>query len=76
MDDRARHCCPECERNRGSIGVAVLHVEKPFSHWRAASPLAVACVLTTLGQRSECEKPHVGDFLHVACKFPRTGENR
>jgi len=36
----------------------------------------VALALTTLGQRSECEKPHEGDFLHIFFKFPRTGENR
>ena len=36
----------------------------------------VALALTTLRQRSECEKPHEGDFLHFFFKFPRTGENR
>ena len=36
----------------------------------------VALALTTLRQRSGCEKPHQGDFLHVFCKFPRTGEKR
>ena len=36
----------------------------------------VALALTTLHQRSECEKPQVGDFLHISLKFPRTGEQR
>ena len=36
----------------------------------------VALALTTLRQRSECEKPQEGDFLHFFFKFPRTGENR
>ena len=36
----------------------------------------VALALTTLRQRSECEKPHQGDFLHIFFKFPRTGEKR
>jgi hypothetical protein len=36
----------------------------------------VALALTSLGQRSECEKPHQGDFLHFSYKFPQTGENR
>jgi len=36
----------------------------------------VALALTTLRQRSECEKPQEGDFLHIYFKFPRTGENR
>jgi hypothetical protein len=32
--------------------------------------------LTTLGQRSECEKPHEGDFLHIFFKFTQSGEKR
>ena len=36
----------------------------------------LALALTTLRQRSECEKPQVGDFLRTFFKFPRTGENR
>jgi hypothetical protein len=32
--------------------------------------------LTSLGQRSECEKPHGGDFLHFFFKFTRSGEKR
>jgi hypothetical protein len=32
--------------------------------------------LTSLGRRSECEKPHEGDFLHFVDKFTRSGEQR
>jgi hypothetical protein len=38
--------------------------------------IELALALTTLRQRSECEKPHQGDFLHIFLKFPRTGEQR
>ena len=77
MDGRARQCCPECGRNRGTLGVAVLHVEKAFLS--PASRFACfdcACTDSLFGQRSECEKPQEGDFLHFLSKFPRKGESR
>lgn len=43
------------------------------------APLRLICgalSLTTMRQRSECEKPHEGDFLRFVFKFPRTGERR
>ena len=74
--------CRASAAARSAVEDAVLLVKRSFTLRNLSltgEPLRlidVALALTTLRQRSECEKPHQGDFLHFFSKFPRTGEKR
>ena len=77
MDSRAQAAARRLFETGLPIGVAVSHLEKNLSLIGEPHRLSRCSFADPrIDQRSETEKPHLGDFLHADFKFTRTSEWR
>ena len=75
MDSRAQAAARRLFGDGLSIGVAVSHLEKNLSLIGEPHRLSVVLsLIRKIDQRSDTEKPLLGDFLRANFKFTRTSD--